>query len=193
MKLDIVRKAFDGKTVLSDLSLDFPEGRTTLLMAPSGWGKTTLLRIASGLDRDFEGKVETGGKNVVLFQEDRLVEGISALSNLLALGKGKEECLASLSILGLEGQERKKVSELSGGMKRRVAIARVLLMDGDRFFLDEPFTGLDGETKEAVASVLKKKLKGKTVVVVSHSEEDGPLMDSDDIIYLGEKENGRKN
>ena len=193
MKLDIVKKAFDGKTVLSDLSLDFPEGRTTLLMAPSGWGKTTLLRIASGLDRDFEGKVETGGKNVVLFQEARLVEGISALSNLLALGKGKEECLASLSILGLEGQERKKVSELSGGMKRRVAIARVLLMDGDRFFLDEPFTGLDGETKEAVASVLKKKLKGKTVVVVSHSEEDGPLMDSDDIIYLGEKENGRKN
>lgn len=193
MKLDIVRKAFDGKTVLSDLSLDFPEGRTTLLMAPSGWGKTTLLRIASGLDRDFEGEVEKGGRNVVLFQEDRLVEGISALSNLLALGKGKEECLASLFLLGLEGQERKKVSELSGGMKRRVAIARVLLMDGDRFFLDEPFTGLDGETKEAVASVLKKKLKGKTVVVVSHSEEDGPLMDSDDIIYLGEKENGRKN
>ena len=193
MKLDIVKKAFDGKTVLSDLSLDFPEGRTTLLMAPSGWGKTTLLRIASGLDRDFEGEVEKGGRHVVLFQEDRLVEGISALSNLLALGKGKEECLASLSILGLEGQERKKVSELSGGMKRRVAIARVLLMDGDRFFLDEPFTGLDGETKEAVASVLKKKLKGKTVVVVSHSEEDGPLMDSDDIIYLGEKENGRKN
>ena len=193
MKLEIFKKAFDGKTVLSDLSLDFPEGKTTLLMAPSGWGTTTLLRIASGLDRDFEGEVEKGGRNVVLFQEDRLVEGISALSNLLALGKGKEECLASLSILGLEGQERKKVSELSGGMKRRVAIARVLLMDGDRFFLDEPFTGLDGETKEAVASVLKKKLKGKTVVVVSHSEEDGPLMDSDDIIYLGEKENGRKN
>ena len=67
MKLDIVRKAFDGKTVLSDLSLDFPEGRTTLLMAPSGWGKTTLLRIASGLDRDFEGEVEKGGRNVVLF------------------------------------------------------------------------------------------------------------------------------
>lgn len=193
MKLDIVKKAFDGKTVLSDLSLDFPEGRTTLLMAPSGWGKTTLLRIASGLDRDFEGEVEKGGRNVVLFQEDRLVEGISALSNLLALGKGKEECLESLFLLGLEGQERKKVSELSGGMKRRVAIARVLLMDGDRFFLDEPFTGLDGETKEAVASVLNKKLKGKTVVVVSHSEEDGLLMDSDDIIYLGEKENGRKN
>ena len=193
MKLDIVKKAFDGKTVLSDLSLDFPEGRTTLLMAPSGWGKTTLLRIASGLDRDFEGEVEKGGRNVVLFQEDRLVEGISALSNLLALGKDKEECLASLFLLGLEGQERKKVSELSGGMKRRVAIARVLLMDGDRFFLDEPFTGLDGETKEAVASVLKKKLKGKTVVVVSHSEEDRPLVDSDDIIYLGDKENGRKN
>ena len=108
MKLEIVKKAFDGKTVLSDLSLDFPEGRTTLLMAPSGWGKTTLLRIASGLDRDFEGEVEKGGRTVVLFQEDRLVEGISALSNLLALGKGRRSALSLSSSLALRDRRGRR-------------------------------------------------------------------------------------
>ena len=187
MRVEIRKKAFGSKVVLSGLSLTFPEGETTMIMAPSGWGKTTLLRIMAGLDLDYEGNIEDhGGRSIILFQEDRLVEKISALSNLRALGKGKRECVDILSALGLEKECGKKVSELSGGMKRRVAIARTLLSEGERYYLDEPFSGLDDKTKEKTALFVREKLKGKTVVVVSHSEEDGVLLGVKNKIVLGE-------
>ena len=187
MKATIIRKAYGDTPLISDLTLSFQEGKTTLMMAPSGWGKTTLLRILSGLDEEYEGSVEREGKrNIVLFQEDRLVENISALSNLMAVGAGKEECISALSSLGLERDMYKKVSELSGGMKRRVAILRCLLLPGDNFFLDEPFSGLDDEAREKTADVIKEKLQGKTVIVVSHRKEDGLLLGSSNTIKKGE-------
>ncbi|MGN1163878.1 MAG: ATP-binding cassette domain-containing protein, partial [Candidatus Ornithospirochaeta sp.] len=162
MRVEIKRKAFGDKIVMSELSLFFPEGESTLLMAPSGWGKTTLLRIMAGLDRDYEGRVEgNGGRSIILFQEDRLVEEISALSNLRALGKEKNVCIDILSALGLENEWEKKVRDLSGGMKRRVAIARMLLSEGEMYFLDEPFSGLDDKTREKTADLIAGRLSGK--------------------------------
>ena len=87
MKVNIKKKAFGTNVIFSDFSLSIKEGVTSFIMAPSGWGKTTLLRIMAGLDDDFEGSVDgKSGNNIVLFQENRLVEGISVLSNLKALG-----------------------------------------------------------------------------------------------------------
>lgn len=187
MKAYIEKKAFGERVVLSRLSLEIEEGKTTLIMAPSGWGKTTLLRILSSLDTEYQGRVENEGKkNIVLFQEDRLVENISALSNLLALGVDRDKCISILSSLGLGEDGNKKVSELSGGMKRRVAIARILLLQGDRYFLDEPFRGLDDVNREKTAIIIRDRLKGKTIIVVSHRKDDGILLSSDSTIVLGE-------
>ena len=83
MKVNIKKKAFGSDIIFSDLSLTIKEGVTSFIMAPSGWGKTTLLKIMAGLDNDYEGTVESkSDNNIVLFQENRLVEGISVLSNL---------------------------------------------------------------------------------------------------------------
>ena len=153
MKIYIKRKAFGDNLLFSDFSLSIKEGKTSFLMAPSGWGKTTLIRIMASLDSEYEGYVEPKANgNIVLFQENRY----------------------------------KKVSQLSGGMKRRVALSRVLLLSGDRYFLDEPFAGLDDESRRKTAQYIKERLKGKTLVVVSHNKEDSMLLDAEDIIILGE-------
>ena len=187
MKVNIKKKAFGTNVIFSDFSLSIKEGVTSFIMAPSGWGKTTLLRIMAGLDDDFEGSVDgKSGNNIVLFQENRLVEGISVLSNLKALGVREEECIDVLSHLSLYEDRFKKISELSGGMKRRVALSRVLLLSGDRYFLDEPFTGLDDDCKRETALYVAKKLSGKTVVVVSHNKEDSLLLGAVDTLVLGE-------
>ena len=177
MKIYIKRKAFGDNLLFSDFSLSIKEGKTSFLMAPSGWGKTTLIRIMASLDNEYEGYVEPKANgNIVLFQENRLVEDISVLSNLLALGLGKDKCLEALGRLDLYEDRYKKVSQLSGGMKRRVALSRVLLLSGDRYFLDEPFAGLDDESRRKAAQYIKERLKGKTLVVVSHNKEDSMLM-----------------
>lgn len=187
MKVNIKKKAFGSDVIFSDLSLTIKEGVTSFIMAPSGWGKTTLLRIMAGLDDDYEGTVESKcDNNIVLFQENRLVEGISVLSNLKSLGVKEEDSIDVLSHLSLYEERNKKVSELSGGMKRRVALSRVLLLSGDRYFLDEPFTGLDDECKREIAFYIAKKLSGKTVVVVSHNKEDSLLLGAVDTLVLGE-------
>ena len=187
MKVNIKKKAFGSDVIFSDLSLTIKEGVTSFIMAPSGWGKTTLLRIMAGLDDNYEGTVESKcDNNIVLFQENRLVEGISVLSNLKALGVKEEDSIDVLSHLSLYEERNKKVSELSGGMKRRVALSRVLLLSGDRYFLDEPFTGLDDECKRETAFYIAKKLSGKTVVVVSHNKEDSLLLRAVDTLVLGE-------
>ena len=187
MKIYIKRKAFGDNLLFSDFSLSIKEGKTSFILAPSGWGKTTLIRIMASLDNEYEGYVEPKANgNIVLFQENRLVEDISVLSNLLALGLGKDKCLEALGRLDLYEDRYKKVSQLSGGMKRRVALSRVLLLSGDRYFLDEPFAGLDDESKRKAAQYIKERLKGKTLVVVSQNKEDSMLLDAEDIIILGE-------
>ena len=187
MKIYIKKKAFGSKVIFSDFSLSIKDNLVSFFMAPSGWGKTTLIRIMAGLDDDYEGSVEPKVKgNIVLFQENRLVEGISVLSNLLALGVEEEKCIDVLSHLGLYDDRYKKVSQLSGGMKRRVALSRVLLLQGERYFLDEPLTGLDDECKKETALYIAKRLNGKTVVVVSHDKEDSALLGAVDTIVLGE-------
>ncbi len=185
MIIDIRRKAFGEKVVLQDLMLEIPVGKVTVIEGPSGRGKTTLIRIISGLDEDYEGFVKGGPeKPIVLFQEDRLVEEISLEANLLMVSSDKSSVLRLISELGLENELKSKVSSFSGGMKRRVAIARALLMDYDALFLDEPFKGLDDALKEKVASLMIKENNGRTMIVISHDRMEAELLGATNTIKL---------
>ena len=185
MIANIKRKAFGDKVVIENLSIEIKEGQVTAIEGPSGKGKTTLIRILSGLDNDYEGRIENMPKNpIVLFQEDRLVESISIESNLAMVSSDKERISSLLSSLGLDGELKNKVSSLSGGMKRRVAIARALLADYDVLFLDEAFKGLDEHTKEAVASLIIKENRGRTLVLITHDKIESELLGATNYIRI---------
>ncbi len=174
-----VNKAFENNAVLSDLSVTFEAGRITCLMAPSGKGKTTLLRVIAGLETAESGTVAGNeGKIAMVFQEDRLSMRLRATENAMLGRRGAtpKEARALLGELGLGEHLEKPVSALSGGMCRRVAIARALLSDASLLLLDEPLKGLDEETKASVAAVIRRHARGKTVLAVTHDAEDASLL-----------------
>ena len=160
-------KAFDGKQVLRDFSAALPAGQVTGLMAPSGAGKTTLLRILMGL-----GTITglEGLRLSAVFQEDRLCENLNPVSNLrlVTLALSRTAAAEALAAVGLTDCQRQPARELSGGMRRRVAILRALLAEYDLLFLDEPFKGLDQETKEIVMADTRRRCAGRTVLFVTH-------------------------
>lgn len=181
----IEEKRFGEKIIFSDAVFNVPPLSHTAILGPSGRGKTTLMRILSGLDREWKGSIEDSPEHpLVLFQEDRLTESIPALSNLKAVSDDAGAIRKVLSDTGLSGEERKSVHEFSGGMKRRLAIARILLLDGDFLFLDEPFRGLDDSMRAHIASLLLDHAAGRTLVFITHDEDDLSLLGADSIIEL---------
>lgn len=165
-----ITKSFDGKTVLSDVSFTVKKGKCTALTGASGAGKTTLLRIIAGLQKADSGEVSYREKPkcTFVFQENRLLEHKSVIDNILTVAPDREKAEYFLGKVGLLGDKDKKASQLSGGMKRRLAIARALAYGGDLYFLDEPLRELDGETLKAVASVIKEEISGKTAILITH-------------------------
>ena len=169
-------KSFAGKPVLRDFSAVLPVGQVTGLMAPSGAGKTTLLRILMGLERPDGGTIDglAGLRLSAVFQEDRLCEAFTPVENLQMVtgralsGEQIRGELSRLLAVGLAGCLRQPARELSGGMRRRVAILRALLAEYDLLFLDEPFKGLDRETKETVMADTRRRCAGRTVLLVTH-------------------------
>ena len=165
-------KAFDGKQVLRDFSAVLPAGQVTGLMAPSGAGKTTLLRILMGLETQDRGIITglDGLRLSAVFQEDRLCENLNPVSNLRLVTPALswEAAEAALATVGLTDCPRQPARELSGGMRRRVAILRALLTEYDLLFLDEPFKGLDRKTKEIVMADTRRRCDGRTVLFVTH-------------------------
>lgn len=176
-----VTKSFGSNIVLRDFSLTIPPGGAVCLMGPSGIGKTTVFRLLLGLTLPDAGKVATITPMSAVFQEDRLVESVSALSNLrLVTGRAKDESnLKLLSLLGLGEEDQKPVKEFSGGMKRRVAVARALAAGFEFLLLDEPFKGLDEETKQKTAEVIKAHSRGKTLLLISHDAQEAALLNAD--------------
>ncbi len=171
-------KTFDEKKVINDFSVDLREGRITTIMGTSGCGKTTFAMILLGLLQPDSGTVEglEGKRLSAVFQEDRLVEHLSAVNNIKMVLHGNdspEQIRRELAMVELEGElVQKPVSQLSGGQKRRVAIVRAMLADSDFICLDEPFKGLDVETKEKVMDYVKRKTEGKTVLLITHDIEE---------------------
>ena len=180
LTINHLSKSFGEHIVLKDFSANIPTGQVTLLTAPSGKGKTTLLRILMGLETADNGDISdfSGLKQSAVFQEDRLCENLSALSNIkLASPQLQNETIEeALNKVGLAEYEHCPISEFSGGMKRRVAILRALLADYDILFLDEPFKGLDAETKALVMSDVKQRSQGKTVILVTHDPTEAEIL-----------------
>ena len=177
-----ITKSYPGSKPLNHLSLTFPGGELTVLSGASGGGKTTLLRIIAGLDKPDSGTVVGAGKVAFMFQEDRLFPNMTAIENVMCAWDGKESMVEAsdiLNALGLGDSLNKKPDELSGGMKRRVSIARLLHFTAhypcQTVLLDEPFKGLDADSARDTAALTFSCLKGKTVITVSHGEQEGVL------------------
>lgn len=195
IRLSHISKAFDGKNVLSDVNMEFQKGGRYLLMGASGSGKTTLLRILAGLEKADKGNISgeyydtcVGDKKMpvtaYLFQEDRLLEKELTITNIMLTAKtakGKTGIIeAAVKEILPKDCLNMPAWTLSGGMKRRCALARALFYEADNenavCLLDEPFAGLDDETKERTAAFIKKYLKGRTLIVATHDEKDAELL-----------------
>jgi NitT/TauT family transport system ATP-binding protein len=176
IQISHLSKSYGSKAVLMDLSLTLSEGCCHVLMGPSGCGKTTLLRLIMGLEGADCGTI-TGlpERMSAVFQEDRLCEDFSAIDNVaLVLKRGfpKAEIETHLRAIGLTGDLHQPVREYSGGMKRRVAIVRAVMAQSELLLLDEPFKGLDPDTKELAIAYFLRHTKGKTCLVVTHDAEE---------------------
>ena len=173
--IDHICKSFDGRPVLTDVCLAFAEGQVSAIAAPSGAGKTTLIRIILGLEAPDSGAVRglEGARLGAVFQEDRLLMDADAIENLrLVCPKLTREAAArALARFGLDDLAGKPAKQLSGGMRRRVALMRALMSDADVLVLDEPFNGLDTATRDSVIAQTLNLLRGRTAIVAAHDPE----------------------
>ena len=174
-----LKKAYGEHVIFSNLTMELKKGAVTCLMAPSGAGKTTLLRILAGLEQADGGKI--GGlealRKSMVFQEPRLAEELTAAANIqLSVRRrmfGKEKrsfrhLVEEMEELGLSGCENQAVSELSGGMRQRVGIARVMLTEPDVIVMDEPTSSLDILHEKALLKTLAEAYGDKILILVSH-------------------------
>ncbi|MBR3767012.1 MAG: ATP-binding cassette domain-containing protein [Clostridia bacterium] len=167
-----ISKAYDGKTILEDISFSVNKGECVALTGASGAGKTTLMRIIAGLEKPDSGEVKINEsiRKTYVFQENRLLENKTVLENILAVAPDKNKALYFLERCFLLDDKDKKAGHLSGGMKRRLAIARALSYGGELYFFDEPLRELDGDTLKAVAALIKEEIHGKTALFITHDE-----------------------
>lgn len=189
IKFERVCKSFDDKKVIDDLSFVIEKGERVCLKGVSGSGKTTALRLIMGFERADGGKVTVDGKVSAVFQEDRLFRGFTAFENVRLVCGDDAIAHKALKTVGLSEDSHKLITELSGGMARRVAIARALAYDFDILILDEPFTGIDESRKKHIISSILEGLEGKTLILVSHDEEECKLMCERSIGVKGENAN----
>ena len=182
IRLIDITAGYASQTVLNRLSFTLPGRGAIQVFGPSGCGKTLLLRILAGLNRPYSGRIE-GLDNLrvsMVFQEDRLLPWCTALENVrcvLKAGEGSEELAYSwLSRMELSDDSQSYPNELSGGMQRRLALARALAYGGDLLLLDEPFNGLDKELRGRVAAHIKNA--APRIVLVSHENDDSELLDA---------------
>lgn len=172
--IDNISKSFGSHKVVENFSLVLPENGTVCLWGKSGSGKTTIMNMVAGIIRPDKGKiVGTEDKKIsYVFQENRLVPWLSAKDNVKLVIDSKhkdEEALFWLDKLMLSDIADKKPVSLSGGMQRRISIARSLANKADVILLDEPFTGLDMQTKDVVMNIIKDMTKSAIILLITHN------------------------
>ena len=175
LTIEHLTKQFGEKTLFRDLCLTV-EG-PAVLWAPSGWGKTTLLRILMGLDTPTAGRVRGVGRAAAVFQEDRLCPQLTALQNVTLVLPGsekqyREQIEMDFQQLGMDAAALAlPAARLSGGQKRRTALLRALWAPSDTLLLDEPFTGMDPDTLAAAAALLRARCGTEPVLLATHDRE----------------------
>lgn len=189
IELKNLSKSFDGKKILDSFSYEFPSKGLIVLKADSGVGKTTLLRIISGLEKADTGEIigVTADSVSYAFQEYRLFPQLNALENVLIASfkkageKEEKSAVALLERLRLSKEELTKLpSELSGGMKQRINLARALLCDRPTLLLDEPFKELNEELISILTEIIYEQAKKRLVILVTHQNE----LNADKVIEL---------
>ncbi|WP_405745753.1 ABC transporter ATP-binding protein [Streptomyces sp. NBC_01525] len=189
-RIDHVSKSFGRpgarQHVLDDISIDVAPGEFVCLLGASGCGKSTLLNLVAGLDAPTSGSIETpGGRPALMFQEHALFPWLTAGRNVeLALrlrgvprAERREEAERLLELVRLKGAYGKRVHELSGGMRQRVAMARALAQDSRLLLMDEPFAALDAITRDVLHDELTRIWRtsndtasgGLSVLFVTHN------------------------
>ena len=177
IRISGLQKSYGEHRVLDDFHAVIPWGKTTCIMGPSGCGKTTLLRILMGLEKADGGSVEgIPEKKSAVFQEDRLLPWCTAGENIMISARNRKAASAMTEAAGLCEYLDYYPNEMSGGMRRRTAIARAAAFDGDIYILDEPFTGIDDERKEKICVCLRKLVRNKICLMASHDIRDAELM-----------------
>ena len=198
LSIEIADKRFtpDGAALFRDFRLEIAAGSVVALLGPSGIGKSTLLRLVAGIDRELSGRVTVGGVAVgeappsgFVFQDPRLLPWLSAIDNVRLADPAMqvEAAVAVLDRGGLAGRGDAYPHQLSGGMQRRIALARALAVNARTLLLDEPFVSLDPalvtEMRQVLAAVIEADRP--TVLLVSHSAEDAAVLADRAVVLTG--------
>ena len=184
IEIEKLCKSYGNNHVLNSISFEFEAGKISCLMGESGIGKTTLLKVLMGLEKKDSGFVrgiDEDTKISAVFQEERLCDNLTSLGNILMVCDktiSKDTIKKQLSMVLPENVVLKKVSLLSGGMRQRVAIVRAMIVNSDIVLMDEPFKGLDVDTKKVVIAYIKANQRGRTVLVVTHNIDDATMLEA---------------
>lgn len=175
--LERVCKSFGDKRVLTDVTLKLPDTGAVCFFGPSGCGKTTMLRLICGLEKPDSGRIQRPLKArfSVHFQEDRLLPWRTVAENL-ALVMRAEEVTGWLQAIGLPDVSSRFPDELSGGMRRRVSLARALGHASDLLVLDEPLRELDAATAEAMLALIDRYRAGRLLLLVTHDRSQAEVL-----------------
>ena len=200
IEIDHVTFGYDSsRTILNDVSLNFPRGKVTAILGGSGCGKTTLLRLIGGMYPVTRGEVRFDGEVVnvqdkerlfrlrrrlgMLFQFGALFTDLSVFDNVafplrehtdLPESMIRDIVLMKLNAVGLRGAAKLRISQVSGGMARRIALARAMALDPELIMYDEPFAGLDPISMGVTANLIRKlnDSTGSTTLIVSHDVQE---------------------
>ncbi len=182
IEIEGVSVSFGNQKVLENLTLNIGGG-ITCIMGESGSGKTTLLRTIAGLLSYDSGEIRKHPERVAfMFQEDRLLPWLTAVENIAAVCDDESKSRSLLEQLELTGHEDKLPAELSGGMQRRIALARAIAFEGDILILDEPFKGLDAALAERVSAFLRTLTI--PIIIATHDESDISRLNASKITLL---------
>lgn len=163
-----ISKSYGKQKVWEAFSAVYEQGNIYYLTDPSGSGKTTLFRLLCGLEKPDCGSLEGIRRFSMVFQENRLCEEYSAIENVVMVTGDPTKAVEALGKVLDKDALEKPCSQLSGGMKRRVALVRAMEADSDMVLLDEPFTGMDAETRQRAEAYIMERQADRPILIASH-------------------------